>query len=330
MRDSKFYYLYIASCERDGGIGQYRLSEDGVCQFVNFTQVDRPMYMVIDSRRMYIVLREPWHNGESGVVVYDIGPDGALINPSAIISTKGEVACHIAVNHKDIYCANYMSGSFIKLPDMLVRHTGHGIHPVRQGKPHVHYVEVTPEERYLCVADLGLDTIFLYDRKNLQLHSQAKVPSGHGVRHLAFSADGRYLFSANELASTVAAFSYCDGKLRMLGVQSVVPATFTGETTASAIRIKNDCLYISNRGHDTISKVIFENDRLAVADHIDCHGKTPRDFTFVDQYLICANQDSDCVVIMDGNRDYDVRAQIKISKPICVCYAEQRTKRDIT
>lgn len=322
MKDRKYCNLYIASCEREGGIYQYRFNEDGICQYINFTQVDRPMYMVIDNNKMYIVLREPWDNEESGVVVYDIDKDGMLVNPSPIMSTKGKVGCHIMVDQGDIYCANYISGNFIRLPDMLVQHSGKGANPVRQEKSHVHYVGMTPDGEYICVSDLGLDTVFLYNKKDLKLYSRAKVPSGHGPRHLVFSEDGRYLFVANELASSVAAFSYHAGKLQLLDIESVVPAAFNGETTASAIRIHNGYLYVSNRGHDTVTKMAFENDKFSVIDYIDCCGETPRDFVFMDHYLVCANQDSDSVAILDENRIFGVREQLKINKPICVCCTE--------
>lgn len=323
-------YLYIASCDKEGGILQYRLYEDGSCELCGYTRLDRPMYMAADKRKMYIILRDPWGfrklQGirespgirESGVIVYDVDRNGALVNPSSILSTKGEVACHIMVNRGEIYCANYMSGSLIRLPDKLVRHTGQGIHPVRQEQPHVHFVGVTPDGKYICAADLGLDTIFLYDR-NMKLHSETQVPSGHGVRHLAFSEDKGYMFSVNELCSTVSAFSYQEGELQLIDTCSAIPPSFTGENAASAIRIKDGYLYVSNRGHDSIAQIRFRNGRLTLLQNIDCHGKTPRDFIFTDKYLICANQDSNTVSVLKGDGDFSVRGHIPVKSPLCVC-----------
>lgn len=311
--------LYIASCEKDGGIYQYHLHENGSCDFINFTQLDRPMYMVIEDHRMYIVLMDPLENGESSVVAYDLDQDGRLKNPSDLMPTKGEEGCHIMVHRGEIYCANYASGSFIRLPETIVQHEGHGPHPIRQEKAHVHFVGLTPDAQYLCVADLGLDTIFLYERESLRLHSRIQVPSGHGVRHLIFSEDGRYLFSANELASTVSAFSYHDGSLQLLDTQSTLPDTFTGENTTAAIRRKEDTLYVSNRGYDTVAKMEFRNHKLTLADQISCHGKTPRDFILADHYLISANYDSDLVAILDENKDFGVIETLAVKKPICAC-----------
>ena len=114
--------IYIASCVETGGIYHYQM-RSGKLILADITPMDRPMYMVIENRKMYVVLRAPFaDNQDSGVIVYDIADDGKLINPSAIVSTRGEVACHIAVDGEDIYCANYISGSVIKLPDTLVTH----------------------------------------------------------------------------------------------------------------------------------------------------------------------------------------------------------------
>lgn len=325
---SKAMDVYVASCVETGGIYHYKFT-DGECRLVDVTGMDRPMYMVIEGSKMYVVLRAPFENRasgesckhganrESGVVVYDIAKDGRLTNPSKIMSTHGEVACHIAVRDGKIYCANYISGSVVMLPDKVVQHTGVGVHPIRQEGPHAHYVGVTPDGKYICATDLGLDTIFLY-HPDLTLHSAVKVPEGHGVRHLAFSQDGKYLFAVNELESTVAAFSYHDGSLELLDVSSILPEDFTGESIAAAIRIKDGHIYTSNRGHDSIAVLDFQDDKLELMEHISCGGRAPRDFCLAGDYLLSANQDSDTVSVLDGANGYSLVCNLKVETPICV------------
>ena len=258
------YDVYIASCTQTGGIYHYKL-QDGILNFADFTPMDRPMYAVVENHRLYVVLRAPFENGDSGVVIYDIDDTGKPVNPSPLQSTLGKVACHILVDCEAVYCANYISGSLCKLPGQVVQHQGHGHHPARQDSSHMHFVGLTPDRKYICAADLGTDTVYVYDRA-LNLHSTAKVPSGHGVRHIAFSEDGKWMFTANELQSTVSVFAYVDGALNLVDTCSAIPSDFAGDTAAAAIRVKNGNIYVSNRGHDSVSKLSFNREKLTLQD----------------------------------------------------------------
>jgi len=273
---------------------------------------------VEENRKLYVVLRAPFENGESGVVVYDLDENGTPVNPTPVQSTKGIVACHILADHGDIYCANYLSGSVIKLPGQVVQHQGKGPHPTRQDGPHVHFVGLTPEGKYICATDLGLDTVFLYNQ-DMALHAQAKVPAGHGVRHLVFSPDGRWMFTANELQSTVSVFAYKDGALELVDTCSAIPDGFVGQTTAAAIRYKDGYIYLSNRGHDSVSKLSFDGKKLHLLETIPCGGQSPRDFAFAGDWMLCTNQDSNTVTVLDGKKQFAVLETIPLPEPICVC-----------
>ena len=317
MTHSRHFDVYVASCTPTGGIYHYKMSGSHL-ELAEITPMDRPMYMVIEEKKMYIVLRSPFEDRQSGVVVYDIDDTGKLVNPSDIYPTKGEVACHILVDEGHVYCANYISGSLIRLPDMLVQHSGAGVDQSRQEGPHVHFVGLTPDKQYICVTDLGLDTIFLYS-KDLKLHSSAKVPEGHGVRHLAFSEDGNYLFAANELKSTVAAFEYQNGNLRLMDICSAVPADFVGKTTIAAIRVKGNRIYVSNRGHDSVAALRFDGCKLEMLNTFACGGQTPRDFCFAGKYLLCTNQDSNSMTVLEEENGFRIIESEAVAIPICVC-----------
>lgn len=315
MTHSQHFDFYIASCCEEGGIYQYRLQSDGKAEFINKTKCPKPMYMTAHNNRMYVLLRAPFENSsESGLIVYDIDSGGKLINPTKIISSKGEVACHLSVQDGCVYAVNYIPGSVIKFPDKLVRHHGRGINSERQNGPHTHFVGVTPDNKYICVTDLGLDSIFLYD-KNLSYVDCVKACEGHGVRHIVFSEDGKYMFAVNELMSTVTAFSYDNGKLFPVDTKSCLPPDFKGESTAAAIRIRKGDIFVSNRGHESISRMSFDGEQLSFALCIPCGGKTPRDFDFAGDFIISCNQDSDNVAIINN----EFRTEINIKTPICVC-----------
>lgn len=318
MIRKQHYNIYIASCEKDGGIYQYHLFKDGSLKKVGFTPMDRPMYMAVDNKKMYILLRAPFESSnESGLVIYDMDSDGGLKNPSEIIPTKGEVACHLTVDCGNVYCVNYISGNAIKLPDKLVQHYGRGINPKRQEGPHTHFVGLTPDKKYLCVTDLGLDSIFLYD-KDFQKISKVKVPDGHGVRHLVFSNCGKICFAANELESTLSAFEYGDGKLKLLDTVSCLKDNFNGKSAAGAIRFNDNKIYVSNRGHDSISVFSFKDSKLILEGIYPCGGMCPRDFDIFGEYIVSVNQNSDNLTVMSLENFEIVHTESDIKTPVCV------------
>jgi len=307
--------FYFASCTPDGGIWQYRRNRSQ-WEPVGFTPMDRPMYMIISERKMYVLLLSPFDNGESGLISYDIAADGSLQTPSPIQSTHGEEACYLCADGKTIYAVNYTSGSVIRMPDLLVSHTGNSIHPDRQTEPHTHYVNFTPDGKYLLVTDLGNDHIYVYD-KNLSLHSRLAIPVGHGPRHLAFHEDGRHIFCVNELASTVSLLQYTDGTLSLLDTAETLPQNYTGESTSAAVRCIGNTVYTSNRGHDSVSVLDFTGNRLHLRKTIPTYGRSPRDFIVYDGHILAANQNEDMVTVVSVENSC-LTAQIAIKSPLCI------------
>lgn len=307
------YDIYVASCSKMGGIYHYKMHEKTL-EFVNITRVNRPMYMVMSKDKMYVLLREAFENKESGVIVYDIDEDGKLINPSEVITTKGEVACHLMVDGSDVYCVNYISGSVIKMPDTLEVHSGHSIHPSRQNAPHPHYVCKSPDDKYVFVTDLGMDKIFVYN-KELMFCSSTDMPAGHGPRHLTCHPDGRTVYCANELESTVSILEYHAGTLTLKNTVRTLPSDYDGESTVAAIRYSDGKIYVTNRGHNSIT--VF-NEELTVEKWIPCGGDEPRDIWVSDDVIICTNQFSNkvCFIrVTDGNMIY----KMDMVMPVCVC-----------
>lgn len=315
MTHSQHFNFYICSCVPDGGIYLCEMDESGKVEIKEFTPLDRPMYAVKDDDKLYVLLRAPFENSaESGLVSFDIGAEGELLNPSEIVSTKGEVACHLCVDGESVYAVNYISGSVSKCGEKTVCHSGVGPNLPRQDGPHTHYVSLTPDGEYLLATDLGLDSVFTYD-KELNLQNVSKVPEGHGVRHLAFSDDGKICFAVNELASTVSAFEYCDGKLSLIDTASCIPESFDGETTAAAIRYNNGEVFVSNRGHDSVAVLEFKEGKLSLKNIFSCGGNGPRDFDLIGDYTVSTNEKSDSVTVIKNEK---VVSELCIKSPICV------------
>lgn len=310
--------FYIASCDKDGGIYRYEFDGRNVTE-KQFVPLDRPMYLSIKNYKCHAVLRAPFDNDESGIVSFNLDKDGNLTDKSNIASTKGVVGCHLAVTEKDVYVANYLSGNVFKTPQKIISHSGKGVHPTRQDAPHTHCTVITPDGKYICVADLGIDKIFVYDME-LREVSSVKLPDGMGPRHIIFTGDGKTAYCICELSNEITVLNYADGKLKYITAVSCLPEDFNGENTAAAIRIKDEFLFVSNRGHNSISVFEIKNKIPVFKSAINCGGIGPRDFNIFDNLLVCTNENSDDVTFfeIDNGNLKPLSLKLNIKTPICV------------
>ncbi len=320
------YDIYIACCTPDGGVAHAILDETGDLTLCDWVKASEPMYLAWEGDQIHTLLRnDPSAPPMSGVTVLPVCADGSLGKPGAIRTTGGEVACHLSVVGGTVYAANYVSGSVSRIADgetvpTIVTHTGSGPHPTRQTKPHTHYIAPSPDGRFLLATDLGLDAIYTYDA-DLREIAVAHVPAGHGARHLIASPDGRIVYCANELAGTVTAFAYADGRLTPLATVSVLPADFTGKNTTAAIRSDGRYLYVSNRGHDSIAVVETDGDGgMTLRRLVPCGGNGPRDFDLFGEYLLCTNEDSETVTVLRRQEDtlLPCGGGLSLPHPLCV------------
>lgn len=310
-------HVYILSCEKQGGVYHY-LFKDGGFEFLDKTPLDRPMYAVIKDDKMYVILREVdnvTHFG--GVVSFDIEKNGKLINPSAIQSTNGIVPCHLEVSDNNVYVANYLSGNVVNVGKKTVTHSGQGINPTRQEMPHTHFVSVLPNKNQIACIDLGIDKICFYD-KQLNEKGFIKLPDGCGPRHLCFDND--YIYCATELSNEILVIK----DMNLIGKYPAF-ANYSGESYCAAIRKNGNYLYVSNRGADTISRFKIDGDKLIFSDEIGCGGCWPRDFDVIDNYIICTNEKSNSVTVLELQEEKLIltKEKLSIKSPLCVVMKEE-------
>ncbi len=314
--------LYISGCSREGGIYQFILDEKGKLTPSGVTPLDKPMYLVEREGRMYTLLKECFPDGSGGMTSFKIEKDGSLSDMAEILSTKGRVPCHLAVEQEGVFCVNYSSGSVIKMPDIIRVHEGSGPNLPRQDMPHTHFVGKTPQGLF-AVTDLGTDEIYFYN-EDMQLQFKINTPRGAGVRHLAFSRDGSRMYAITELYSTVCVFS-CSARaedFKMLGEYPALPENFKEKNTAAAIRLKEDMLYVSNRGHNTIVGFKVVGDVLVKQFTMECGGVGPRDFDIFGKFLVVTNENSGNVAVFDMT-SRELTDSTPVPSPISVVAKEQ-------
>ena len=283
----KIYLLSCAFSNEDGGIYECELSEDGKLTKTDFFACDKPMYAVEKGQKLYVLLNQPQDDDEySGYFTLDAD----LKNPSVIKSTLGKCACHLAVADEDVYVVNYLSGNLSKNGEVAAYHSGQGVNLPRQDAPHTHFVSVSGDGKKVFCTDLGLDTLFVYDR-NLNEIASAKVPAGYGIRHLAFSEDEKFIYAVNELVPSVSVFSFENGVLELKNTLAL-PCE-KERLTAAAIRWgKNGLMYVSVRGENAVFVLKAEGEKTELLGKFDCGGVGPRDIDVFGDYLVVCNENS--------------------------------------
>ncbi len=267
------------------------------------------------------------------------------------VSSKGSAPCHLKFDRtgKWLFVANYNSGNIAAFPvhdggtlgeaSTFIQHSGSSKDPKRQTGPHAHSVNISPDNRFLVVMDLGLDKALVYrfDSTSGSLTPNdppfAKVTAGSGPRHMTFSTNGKFTYVLNELSSTVTAFDYDkrSGSLKEIQTLPALPADFAGVSSGAEIIVhpKGKFLYSSNRGHDSIAKFDIESKKgmLKSGTWVATQGKTPRNFAIdpTGRYLFVANQDSNSIVVFridqkTGNLTA-TGTVLDVPSPVCVVFA---------
>lgn len=258
-----------------------------------------------------------------GVTAFKVSLPSGILTEINQVSAVGQGPCHVNIDHtgKLAMIANYGSGSCVSyaIKDdgslseavSFQQHQGSSINPMRQSGPHAHSVNFSPDNKFAFICDLGIDRVKIYKIDPLtgktEPHGEGKVADGSGPRHLAFHPNGKFVFVNNEMAMTVTTFAYdaVAGTLNALDTVSTIPEadrTLKGLSTAETrVHPSGKFVYVSNRGHDTIS--VFSCDpasgKLTLIDNVKCEGKTPRNFNLdpTGQWLIVAHQDGNSVAL---------------------------------
>ena len=182
-------------------------------------------------------------------------------------------------------------------------------------KPHAHMIHAAPGDRFVLHTDLGQDRIYVheFDRATGSLNPAktpfVSLPDGDGPRHFAFHQNGKWFYSLQEEASTVAFFLFDPqtGDLHLEQTLSTLPAAFRGTSFTSEIVLSPDghFLYVGNRLHDTIGIFSIQQDgRLGYIGEIATQGDYPRHLSIDPEgnFLYACNQRSDAITSFRINR----------------------------
>jgi len=321
----KSYAVYIGSnTDTNNGKGLTILSVDtehGALIKTGETELSNAVYLAASTDRRFL-----YSITDGGVASFRIGPDGMLtyLNTGAIRGMRG---CHLSISRDDryLFVSGYYDGKITVLhllPDGYVGsiadgifHQGIGSIAERNFRPHVRCARLTPDEKYLCVADSGIDQIKIYefnhDNGRLTPCDVIHCKLQSAPRYMIFSSDGRYLYLIQELSNTISVYSY-DGNGKTPVFEKVQDISTLGKqyndySAAVALQFSPDekYLFCTNAGDHSLG--FFSRDpesgMLKQLSVLPISGKYPIDVdVFPDgRHLFCTNLDSNTLTFFTIN-----------------------------
>lgn len=347
-------HLLVGTYTRKNSEGIYVYSFDKKTAELKYEStikgVSNPSYLAVSPSNKYLYCVEENSAGKVSAFAFNAQTGAATYLNSR--SSGGDGPCYVSVSEtgSDVFVGNYGGGTLSVLhvlPDgsldsaaQTVVHQGSSVNRERQEKPHVHSVVLSPDNHYLMVPDLGIDKVMIYrfDPAGNQPLTPARpagapVKPGAGPRHIVFHPNGKFAYVTEEMAGSVAVFSYANGKLKPIQSISMLSVGFKGQIGAADIHISPDgkFLYASNRG-DANEIVIYSiqpgTGMLKWVGRQSTFGKTPRNFAIdpTGNFLLVANQNSDNIFVFKRDLRTGLlsltNSKLEVDSPVCLKFVD--------
>ena len=342
------------------------LSTGDLTQIKVVAAVPSPSWIALHPNKafLYAVNEISNFNGTTSgsVSAFSVNPSTGDLTFLNVVSSQGAGPAHLSVDPlgQFVFVANYGGGSFAVLPIQSNGSLGNAtfvqqdlgsVGPTKatnappgsfafsgHDAPHAHMIQADPAGKFIFGADLGQDRIYswLLNRATgtLTPNSPAFValPPGDGPRHFAFHPNGRWFFSLQEEASTLAFFSYdaTSGSLTAQQTVSTLPEDFVGTNFTSEVMVSSDgkFVYAANRLHDSIG--IFAVDpgtgQLTPAGDEWTRGDYPRNFNIdpTGSFLYVCDQRSDSIATYEvAGRKLEFTGQYTpVGSPACIIFLQ--------
>lgn len=216
------YVAYVGTYTHENSVGIHIYDVDvpnGQLKERKVVPINNPSDLVVSKDRKFL-----YSIADEGVEAFGIEADGDLtpINKQWIGGMRG---CYVEVDDKNRYLfvgghhdgrVSMMhlkeDGSIGEIADGIF-HKGMGRSiAMRNFVPHVDCVKLTPDQKFLCAVDNGLDQVKIYkvDYLNgkLKLVDIVRGPLESAPRMIRFSRDGKFAYILYELLNVVEVYRY--------------------------------------------------------------------------------------------------------------------------
>jgi 6-phosphogluconolactonase len=324
-----------------------------------------PAFLAVhpNQRFLYAATEDPLSVGPnfdhaSYVSSFEIDQNTGKLRLINTMPTGGTSTCYLSIDKTGRYLlfANFGSSSVtvLRINDdgsvgaqtAFMKHIGSGRDPAFQSKAHPHSIDVSADNRFAVVSDLGVDKVFIYrfDATNGTLSPDrppfVEAESGGGPRHFVFDSAGKFGYSLHEMSGfvTVMAWDPSTGTFTKVQDARTLQPDFVGANDSAEIAIhpNGKFIYESNRrfrgpemwGPDSIGVFAIDKEKgtLTEVEQVPPGGTMPRNFAIdpTGAYLFAANELTGNVVLfhIDNNtgRLSPANKELKIDVPVSIVF----------
>ncbi len=288
-----------------------------------WNQADNPTYLDEFEDQVFSVVKD----GDKGGVAYFY--KGELINQ---VTEVGAPPCYVSYDRKNqlVYSANYHGGRINTYAIENGKLVDKEKFSYAEGSK-AHYVVYSEELDEVVVCNLGNDEVYFYrvNQQKLSLAHTYKAAKGSGPRHVVVHPKSHLVYIFTELSSEVIVLKRTETSTEVLQIISTLEDK-NAQRWGAAIRLSPDgeYLYVSNRGHDSITVFKVNDIYLSWVENVPSLGVQPRDFNIspCGHYLFVANLDSNNLAVYDRDvktGKLSVRLKdVEAFEPVCILFEE--------
>lgn len=346
----KRYVAYVGTYTHGhkNGIHIYDVNvEEGLLTKRCEVEVSNASYITMSKNGKYLYSIE-----DEGVAVFAVDANGDLTRINSI-DIDGMRGCFLSTDATGKYLAvsGYHDGKVTLIatnPDGSldrvldgVYHRGIGSVAERNFRPHVNCVRPTPDNKYLCAVDNGIDQVKIYKirkpQNKLKLVDILRCQRESGPRMIRFSSDGKLAYVLHELSNEIHVYSY-DGTGKnpqfelLQKVDTLSDELDKMHDAACAIAMAPDGkhLFCSTAGDNSVAMYAVDQEThlLDKKFALPISGEYPKDLAiFPDsRHIAVANHESNTITTFAV--DYEKNCLVmkgkpqKIEEPNCIKFYE--------
>ncbi len=307
-------------------------------------EITNSSYVTISHNKKYL-----YSITDFGVEAYKILKDGSLelLNFAPINGMRG---CYVSTDYTDsfLFVAGYHDGklTILKLNEDgsigaitdEVYHKGLGTIAERNFRPHINCARMTHDNKYLMVADQGMDHVNVYrfdaEKGKVKLADIIRSEMESGPRHIKISKDGRFVYIIHEWKCYIDVYSYEEknGMPEFEKIQMVETAKMDrgNNNASSALSFSEDYKYLltTNAGDNSvvIYKVNPEDGTLTKDFCLPISGEYPKDANLFpnNKFLVSLNHESNDMTFFHVDLEAGTMVmngpEVKVDVPNCIVF----------